>query len=54
MEQTAIALATCNAIRGAEQSDNIAKQQFAGMMENVRGLSWQFGRLDKQLIGSAA
>ena len=37
MEQTATAPATSNAIRGAEQSGNIAKQWFAGMVEKVRG-----------------
>ena len=35
-----------NAIRGAEQSDNIAKQRFA-RTRRVRGLTWQYGRHDK-------
>ena len=38
MEQPATAPETSNAIRGAEQSGNIAKQQFVGMMEKVRRL----------------
>ena len=46
--------ATSNAIRGAEQSGNIAKQLFARKGKMVRGYSWQCGRLDKQVIGSAA
>ena len=33
MEQTATTSTTSNAIRGAEQSGNIAKQRFAGMVE---------------------
>ena len=37
MEQPATMPATSNAIRGAEQSGNIAKQRFAGMVEKVRG-----------------
>ena len=37
MEQPATAPAISNAIRGAEQSGNIAKQRFAGMVEKVRG-----------------
>ena len=36
MEQPATAPATSNAIRGAEQSGNIAKQRFAGKVK-VRG-----------------
>ena len=36
--------ATSNAIRGAEQSGNIAKQRFARTWW-IRGLAWQFGRL---------
>ena len=45
MEQSSTSPATSNAIRGAEQSGNIAKQRFArkGM---VRGLTWQYGRHD--------
>ena len=50
---TCTAPATSNAIRGAERSGNIAKQQFAGMVEKDRGFSWQFGWLDKQVVGSA-
>ena len=53
MEQPATAPATSNAIRWVEQSGNVAKQRFARMVEKVRGLSWQFGRLDKQVVGSA-
>ena len=37
MEQPTIAPTTSNAIRGAEQSGNIAKQWFAGMVKKVRG-----------------
>ena len=37
MEQPATTPATSNAIRGAEQSGNIAKQRFAGMVEKVNG-----------------
>ena len=37
--------ATSNAIRGAEQSGNIAKQWFA-RTRWVRGLTWQYGRHD--------
>ena len=36
MEQPATAPATSNAIRGAEQSGNIAKQRFAGRAEKVK------------------
>ena len=39
-------LATNNAIRGAEQSGNIAKQRFA-RTRWVRGLAYQYGRHDK-------
>ena len=39
MEQTTTAPATSNAIRGAEQSGNIAKQWFARIVEKVRGCS---------------
>ena len=35
MEQPATAPATSNAIKGAEQSGNIAKQQFAGMVKRL-------------------
>ena len=38
--------ATSNAIRGAEQSGNIAKQRFA-RTRWVRGLTWKYGRHDK-------
>ena len=37
MEQSSTSPATNNAIRGAEQSGNIAKQQFARKGEKVRG-----------------
>ena len=37
--------ATRNAIRGAEQSGNIANQRFARTWW-VRSLTWQFGRLE--------
>ena len=39
--------ATNNAIRGAEQSGNIANQRFARTWW-VRGLTWQFGRLESK------
>ena len=45
--------ATSNAIRGAEQSGNIAKQWFA-RTRWVRGLVQQYGRHDKQLVGITA
>ena len=45
--------ATNNAIRGAEQSGNIAKQRFA-RTRWVRGLVQQYGRHDKQVVGIAA
>src|SRR3954462_9397056 len=44
-EQTSSSPATNNAIRGAEQSGNIAKQWFA-RTRWVRGLTWQSGRHD--------
>ena len=37
MEQSSASPATSNAIRGAEQSGNIAKQWFARNGEKVRG-----------------
>ena len=37
MEQSSTSPATNNAISGAEQSGNIAKQRFAGKGEKVRG-----------------
>ena len=43
MEQSSSA--TSNAIRGAEQSGNIAKQQFAGKGEKVRGCHGNLGGL---------
>ena len=45
MEQPATAPATSNAIRGAEQSVNIAKQWFAGMVKKVRGYHGNLGGL---------
>ena len=45
MEQTSSPPATSNAIRGPEQSGNIAKQRFA-RTRWVRGLTWQYGRHD--------
>ena len=42
---TYTAPATSNAIRGAEQSGNIAKQWFA-RKRWVRGLTWQYGGHD--------
>ena len=45
--------ATSNAIRGAEQSGNIANQQFARTWW-VRGFTWQYGRHDKQVVGIIA
>ena len=50
MEQTSSSPATNNAIRGAEQSGNIAKQRFA-RTRWVRGLVQQYGRHDKQVVG---
>ena len=46
MEKTPASPAISNAIRGAEQSGNIAKQWFARKMW-VRGLTWQNRRHDK-------
>ena len=45
MEQPAAARATSNAIRGAEQSGNIAKQWFARTGEKVRGYHGNLGGL---------
>ena len=45
MEQTSSSPATNNAIRGAEQRGNIAKQWFA-RTRRVRGWTWQYGRHD--------
>ena len=45
MKQPATAPATSNAIRGAEQSGNIAKQQFVGKGEKVRGYHGNLGGL---------
>ena len=45
--------ATNNAIRGAEESGNIAKQRFA-RTRWVRGLVQQYGRHDKKVVGIAA
>ena len=45
MEQPATAPGTSNAIRGAEQSDKIAKQWFARMVEKVRGYHGNLGGL---------
>ena len=45
--------ATSNTIRGAEQSGNIANQRFSRTWW-VRGLTWQFGRHDKQVVGIVA
>ena len=45
MEQPATAPATSNAIRGAEQSGNIAKQRFARKGEKVRGFHGNLGGL---------
>ena len=53
MEPTSSSPATSNTIRGAEQSGNIDKQQFA-RTRWVRGLTWQYGRHDKQVVGIAA
>ena len=38
MEQPETAPATSNAIRGAEQSGNIAKQRFAGMVKKLEAI----------------
>ena len=43
-EQTSSSPATSNAIRGAEQSGNIAKQRFAG--KGGLEATWQYGRHD--------
>ena len=53
MEKYSTSPATSNAIRGAEQSGNIAKQRFARTMW-VRGLVQQYRRHDKQVVGIAA
>ena len=53
MEQSSTSPATNNAIRGAEQSGNIAKQRFA-RTRWVRGLVQQYGWHDKQVVGIAA
>ena len=45
MEQLAPAPATSNAIRGVEQSGNIAKQRFARKGEKVRGYHGNLGGL---------
>ena len=45
--------ATSNAIRGAEQSGNIANQRFARTWW-VTGLTWKFGRHDNQVVGIVA
>ena len=52
-EQTSTSSATSNAIRWVEQSDNIAKQWFAGMVKRLEDVSWHIGGLDKQVVGSA-
>ena len=53
MEKSSTSPATNNAIRGAEQSSNIANQQFA-RTRWVRGLVQQCVRHDKQVVGIAA
>ena len=53
LEQSSSSPATNNAIRGAEQSGNIAKQRFA-RTRWVRGLVYQYGRYDKQVVGIIA
>ena len=53
MEQTPSSPATNNAIRGAEQSGNIANQRFARTWW-VRGLTWQFGEACKKVVGIIA
>ena len=45
MEQPAGTPATSNAIRGAEQSGNIAKQWFAGMVERLEAYHGNLGGL---------
>ena len=45
MEQSSTSPATNNAIRGAEQSGNIAKQRFARKGEKVRGYHGNLGGL---------
>ena len=48
MEQSSTSPATNNAIRGAEQSGNIAKQRFARKGEKVRGLHGSLGGLSNK------
>ena len=43
MKQSSTSPATNNAIRGAEQSGNIGKQCFAGMVKKVRGCHGNLG-----------
>ena len=43
MEKSSTSPATNNAIRGAEQSGNIAKQQFSRKGEKVRGSHGNMG-----------
>ena len=53
MEQTSSSPTTNNAIRGTEQSGNIAKQRFArkGGLEALHG---NMGGILKQVVGSTA
>ena len=53
MEEPATAPATSNAIRRAEQSGNIAKQQLLGWWKRLEDVSWHNEMLDKQVVGSA-
>ena len=53
MDQSSTSPATNNAIRGAEQSGNIAKQRFARTWW-VRGLTWQLGMHDKKVVDIVA
>ena len=55
MEQSSSSPATNNAIRGAEQSGNIAKEWFARMVEKVRGYHGNLGGLiNKWWVGVIA
>ena len=54
MEQPVTAPTTSNAIRGAEQSGNIAKQRFARKGVKRLEVHGNLGWLDEQKIGNAA
>ena len=54
MEQSSTSPATNNAIRGAEQRGNIAKQRFAQERCQRLEVHGNLGRLAEQKIGNAA